>query len=105
MATIGIYAIRDTLAGMLIGGLHMHRHDAPAIRFFTDVATMPDSGIGRHPNDYELVCLANISDDGTIEQWAVPGLNGDTAYAKLDVRVVLTGAQWAAMQQEGTDRA
>lgn len=101
MARTGIYAIRDNLAGMLIGGLHMHKHDAPAIRFFHDVATMPDSGIARHPQDYELILICYIEDDGTLH--STRNAEGSELIAP---ETVLTGATWATMQQqEATARA
>lgn len=83
-----IYAILDNVAGDLIGGLHIHRHDASAIRFFGDVANMQDSHVGRRPNDYALVCLGKFTDDHRI----IP-----------DYSVVLEGSTWLASQKP-TDR-
>lgn len=79
-----IYAILDTVADTIIGGLTIHKHDAAAIRFFADVASMPDSRVGQHPHDYNLMCLGCITTDNTIE---------------ADDTLILSGASWAAAQK------
>lgn len=80
----GIYAIYDKVAGQILGGLHFHKHEAAAIRFFSDVAAMANSQVGQHPADFELVKLGWITvDNKTI----VP-----------DYSLVLSGEKWAAAQ-------
>lgn len=79
-----IYAVYDNVADDILGGLHIHRHEAAAIRFYGDIATLPDSLIGKHPQDFDLVQLGHINRHGRIVG---------------EFRIVLTGAQWAAAQQ------
>lgn len=78
-----IYAIYDNVSEMIIGGLQLHAHAAPAIRTFGDIAVMQDSQIGRHPNDFDLICLGTLNDDNTITS---------------QHGIVLSGATWAAAQ-------
>lgn len=83
-----IYAIHDNVAGAIIGGLHLHPHSAPAIRMFSDIATMAESQIARHPNDFDLLLLGTLNEDNTISPVH---------------EIVLRGAVWSAAQQEKTD--
>lgn len=78
-----IYAILDLVANDIIGGLHIHRHEAAAIRFFSDIANMPDSNINRHPADFQLVQLGHLNEKHQIVE---------------NYKLVITGAQWAAAQ-------
>lgn len=80
----GIYAIFDTVAGQIIGGLAFHKHEAAAIRFFSDVAVLENSQVGKHPADFELIRLGYIGQDN---KTIVP-----------DYSMVLSGAKWAAAQ-------
>lgn len=81
-----IYAILDTLAAAIVGGLHVFPHDAPAVRFFSDIAGDPQTMIGRHPDDHSLICLGMLTEDNSI----VPFADGN--------QVVITGAAWKAAQ-------
>lgn len=76
-----VYAIIDNLAKALLGGLHLHKHEASAVRFFADVASMPESMVGRHPQDYDLVQLGFITNTNEIER---------------SYKLVLKGSVWAA---------
>lgn len=76
-----IIAIQDDLANDLAGPVILIRHDAEAIRYFGDVASHPESQVGRHVEDYQLVELGVLDDDLTI-------ISGK--------RTILTGAQWKA---------
>lgn len=80
---LGLYAIYDQLAGSIIGGVHLHKHDAPAVRFFNDVAEGPNSQIARHPEDFVLLRIGLISEDG---------------YCDADRTVILEGKSWADMR-------
>lgn len=80
----GIYAILDVKADMLVGGLHLHKAEAAAIRMFSDIAGTPDTTVGRHPDDYELLFLGSIGEDNQITPLCPPV-------------PVLTGSQWAAV--------
>lgn len=85
-----IYAIYDNVAEAIIGGLHLHPHQAPAIRMFSDVATMPNSQIALHPADFDLLLLGTLLDDNTIEG------------SKSSKIPIMTGANWSAAQQQPT---
>lgn len=78
-----IYAIYDNVAQAIIGGLHIQPHAAPAIRMFGDVAALPNSSIGLHPADFDLVQLGVLNEDNTITP---------------QKEIILTGANWAAAQ-------
>lgn len=81
----GIYAIRDTLAQALVGGLFLHSHSASAVRFFSDVASDAQTLVSRHIDDHELVFL------GTLDE--------ETGAIVSDApAVVITGAAWKASQ-------
>lgn len=81
--TTRIYAIVDKTADAIIAGLHLHKHEAAAVRMFQDVAVDPRSMVNRHPADYELVCLGGITEEHTIIATERP-------------IVILTGAAWKA---------
>lgn len=83
---IRIYAIRDLVSKAILGGLHFFRHPAPAIRFFGDIASDPQTQIARHPQDYDLIAVATFDED-TLK------LDGFD-----EPEIVITGAQWAAAQ-------
>lgn len=82
-----IYAIYDTAAAMTIGGLHLFRHDAAAIRLFTDIAEMKDSTLGKHPEDFDLRCLGELNEDSCEISPA------------FTAEIILTGKQWAAVHR------
>lgn len=79
-----IFAIYDNVADSIIGGLHLHPHHAPAIRMFGDVATLPNSSIGLHPEDFDLLLLGVLNEDHTITPCK---------------EIILAGATWAAAQK------
>lgn len=61
-----LYAIIDTKAKAIIGGAQLFRHHAVAIRYFGDVASVENSAVARHPEDYELHQLAVLDDDNRL---------------------------------------
>lgn len=65
-SAIRLYMIYDTRAQMLIGGIQPFKHDAPAIRFFDDVARGDNSIVGKHPHDFQLLCIGELEEDGTL---------------------------------------
>lgn len=81
----GIYAIYDKMAQAIVGGLYLFKADAPATRFFTDVIALPDSQIGKHVDDYELVQLGFLASDDEVDGCE----QLEPAY-----RIVLTGSAW-----------
>lgn len=89
----GIYAIYDTKAQDLLGPPTLFAHAAPAVRWFGDVATLPDSQVGKHIHDFELVRLGYYDLD----------LDADKPFIAPDFEVILTGTAWAAAQQQPTE--
>lgn len=82
----GLYAIRDKVAGQIIGGIWLHRNDAAAIRMFTDVAQDQQSMIHRHTTDFELVKLGELNNDTSVDGLREPQLilDGSTLNAIQD---------------------
>lgn len=89
-----LYAIRDTLAGDLSGGVLVLANDTVAIRFLGDVIAQGENAVAKHPNDHELVCLGDIESDGTIssEEVSAVGLP-----VEVRVRVVMTCRKYLEM--------
>lgn len=81
----GIYTIVDTLAKAQVGPIQLFRHEAPAVRFFSDVAGMQDSQVNLHPSDYALVRLGWLEDE--------------TLEITPEMAVIIDGQTWAAAQQ------
>lgn len=77
----GIYAIYDRVADSIIGGLQTHKHDAAAVRAFTDVARDSQTMIHRHPADYDLVKLGYVTHQCTLDPEYSLLLNGSTLAA------------------------
>lgn len=79
-----IYALLDRVAGAIIGGiLNMYAHDEVAIRAFGDWMTTEGSVLAKHVEDYNLICVGELS--GTE---IVPCQ-----------REVITGRVWKAAQE------
>lgn len=87
-----LYAIVDIKAEDILGQPVIYKHPAAAIRFFDDVATHPESTVGRHPEDYNLVILGHITEQLTLE---LPDGNP----------VVITGTAWKASKQLPSPKA
>lgn len=89
-----IYAVYDNKAGDITGPLFLAAADAVAIRNYSDVASQPETTIGQHPTDYDLVTLGTLMQNP--EQQDCP-VEIDPTY-----RVVLTGSQWLALHEKTT---
>jgi len=84
-----IYLIVDTLSESAVGPLMLFPHDAPAVRFFNELLADPQTPVGRHPSDHQLLCVGVL-----LEQ---------TFTIDADQRsIVHTGAAWLASQPETT---
>lgn len=81
-----IYAIYDLTARAIVGQLAMFRHDAAAMRFFSDVASQRETIVGMHPQEFELIALGMIDENQNV----IPNREK-----------ILTGEQWLAMQERG----
>lgn len=79
----GIYAILDLVADMIVGGLQLHKADAAAIRIFDELARDEKTILGKHPQDFALLKLGNLTEGHDVEP---------------DSSTVLTGKQWLALQ-------
>lgn len=83
----GIYAIRDRIANDLVG-MHMYllmvfRTQQQAGRYFSDAINDTTSILNKHPADYELIYLGQISDSGRIDTLEQPEhiITGDALLA------------------------
>lgn len=85
----GIYAIIDLLSRAIIGPLQLHKHEAAAVRVFTDALLDPDprNSVHKHPDHYELIQLGWLEENDEEGFRLVP-----------EPRGVLTGKQWLAAQ-------
>lgn len=63
-----IYAIRDKVANDLAGQFPLvcMRTDAQAVRYFGDSMQVDRSAISAHPEDYELIIVGGLNEDGSI---------------------------------------
>lgn len=86
MATSALYCIYDTVAASITGPVWTMKHDAVAIRNFSDIASQKNTGVAQHPRDYSLVCLGYLDEE--------------TRELTPDNRIVITGGQWLDMQQQ-----
>lgn len=76
---INVYAIRDKVAESIGQQVWLFKADAAAIRFFHDVLSDVKSYPANHPDDYELLSLGMLDDDGSF--MGAP-------------MVIFTGTQW-----------
>lgn len=83
--TTTIYAIVDVKANQMVGGLMTHKHEAAAVRMFSDIANAKDTMIQRHPQDFNLVRLGYITHDYALAP---------------DYADILTGQNWKAAQDQ-----
>lgn len=81
-----IYVVWDLIAQAMAGPIFTHRHDAPAVREFTEVLGNPQTTLGKNPSDYNLLRLGEINENAQL----TPGL----------VTTVLTGKEWLETQQK-----
>lgn len=97
-----IYAILDKKAQALTGGLQLHRHEAAAVRVFSDIASDPQTTIARHPEDFELLCLGLLNDEDVYDEknGVTPIRSAYTITATTRPTVVITGAAWKAAQKQ-----
>lgn len=79
-----LIAIEDTLSKDIAGAMIIFRHDAPAIRFFSDCVDN-NPALKDHIEDYELVQYAYLDEDLTV----VP-----------ERRTIITGEQFKAAREK-----
>lgn len=56
-----IFTIHDAAAGAYLTPFFLHA-EGLAIRTFTDCINDPDHAFGRHPRDYNLMCIGEYDD-------------------------------------------
>lgn len=83
-----LYAILDTVADDLVGGIMLDTHDAPVARLFREMATRENTKISIHLADFELVRL------GTIDAYEL----------SADYTVILTGKKIIEEMQTAQER-
>lgn len=87
-----IYAIRDRVANDLAGQFPLvcMLTDAQAVRYFGDSMQVERSAIAAHPEDYELIYVGFLKEDGTI--------------ISTPPAIVVTGAALIAAQEPKEDK-
>lgn len=85
-----ITLIRDNVAQDIAGTISVVRHEAQAVRYFSDIAVDPNTMINRHPADYDLLQVGLLEDDLTITPTQ---------------RTIITGAAWKAAQDRNQENA
>lgn len=58
-----LYAIMDLAAPSILGGVHVFPSDVAAMRFFRDLVGDPQTMMGRHPKDHNLICIASLDEE------------------------------------------
>jgi hypothetical protein len=83
-----LYMVYDLIACTVIGTPILERADAAAMRAFNDALAHPESLLGQHPKDFNLLYVGSISEDGLI----LPVL-GDSP------QIIATGASWLNLKE------
>lgn len=88
-----IYAVYDLVAQTIVGRfLHLEKHDAAAIRMFTDAIANPQTDLHAHTADYNLICIGTVLE------------NTDDAIFPVEIdpacRIVITGLSIQTMKQQ-----
>lgn len=81
-----LFIFHDRVAENFVGFIQINRHPAPVVRDFHSLLADKQTSLGQHPNDFNVVHIGFIDDDGTI-----------TPIAPL---IIATGASWVALQQQ-----
>lgn len=82
-----IYAIIDNKTDEIIGGLHIHKHHASAVRYFNDILSYKGSMPNMHPTDFDLWQLGTISELNELYH---------------DKELVQSGSAWASLNAATT---
>ena len=67
-----LYIVHDTVAQTCIGGIIQEQHDNSAARAFYDALKSKDSILSQHPDDFRLLRIGEIDDDGNV----IPTMGG-----------------------------
>lgn len=83
-----LYALLDRKAGSY-SSFHVERSDAQASRGFADAVNQPNSVLGKYPDDFALVALAEVNEDVEVR-----------AVLPIDVVEILTAAQVVSLRPQ-----
>lgn len=83
-----IYAIYDKKAQSIIGGLQLHKHDAAAIRLFSEYAKDPQTVLHKYLADFVLLHLGTLADGNEHEHPYIEHTHRD--------EIIITGIQLLA---------
>jgi len=81
---MNVYAIRDKVAESIGQQVWLFKADAAAIRFFHDVMSDVKSYPAQHPDDFELVSLGMLDDEGNFQG---------------SPTVIFSGTQWKQLKE------
>lgn len=90
-----LYAIRDKVAGSIIGNIVTHKADAAAARQFADLCAQRDTIVGTHPADFELLHIADVDED-------TGKVTCEGVFGYPLPRVVVAGSSYDPNTTEGT---
>lgn len=93
-----LYCLYDLVSESVVGPPIVQKGDAPAIRVFHNVLQDENSIMGKHPADFNLVCVgAQNAETGAIMFALEKDANaGEVVYSGQ--RVVATGAAWVSQR-------
>lgn len=84
-----LYAVVDIKASLMVGSLMVFSHPAVAVRAFGDVLSDKGSILSRHPQDFNLIEVGSVSDEGVV-------VGGEP-------QLVMSGEAWVAAQPKGDE--
>jgi len=85
---VKLYQVYDTVGQNVLGPIITVKHDAAAVRIFTEALKDQKTALAQHPQDYVLLYLGTQDDDTGVIVSEMP-------------KTVLTGKQWKDMQGDG----
>lgn len=95
-----IYAIYDNKAQDIISDqIWIERHNVQAIRNFQQAYQNPKSLVNKYIEDYDLVCLGEMNDEGHITGHDfTTNPNGTATHLNTLFQIILRGKDLAALQ-------
>lgn len=94
-----LYQVRDRQSMFMCSGIMLDRTDGTAIRAFTEMLGNNKTVFSKHPHDYDLMCIGEQDDDGTIYPMVPPVLviDGMTVLENMN-RAEMAARNQVAMQ-------
>lgn len=93
-----LYVVWDVVAMAIASSVLVYSGDPAAIRGFTDALQDPQGPYMRHPADFELWLICELEEMKDGPRVFVNLKSAEFAVTPEIRKVVLTGAQWVAMQ-------